>query len=247
VGAYRKGPELGGYPVVDVTGLAKPALFQGIRQALLSRRRVVVIHTRAEQYYPRDEDIDEIVKARKKRDPALLEELQRILTGESGPYKIVSLLESDADPSRRRILFAFASAKHQRLLTLLESRDYDAVEIVAPASKSPRSKIAALAADVGIGMVQEGHVVKLDSSDLTGNLDFLAARYSDFYIRQGFNVEFGLTGSKLQGVAAAALTTVAKIAQSWYIGPSGFDPKRFTKGVGETRCYLVEMPARWAL
>ena len=239
---YRTAGGLG-CPLVDVTGLAKPALFYGIRHALLTHRRVLVIHTRAERYYPCDSDIAEVLRAHRKRDPSLLDELQRILTGESGPYKVMSLLESDADASRRRILFAFASAKHQRLLTLLENRDYDAVEIVAPASASPRSKIAALAADVAIGMVQEGHVVKIESSDLPRNLSFLAERYSDFYMRQGFNVEFGLTGSKLQGVAAAALTTAAKIAHSWYIGPSEFDPKRFTEGVGETRCFLIETPA----
>ena len=48
----------------------------------------------------------------------------------------------------KEILCAFSSPKHERLLSLLDYRDYDRIEIVAPNSDSPRSKVAQIAAAV---------------------------------------------------------------------------------------------------
>ena len=54
------------------------------------------------------------------------------------------------------------------------------------------------------------------------------------------NFEISLTGSKMQTVAAAVLSSVCKVSQCWYIKPSKFDTKHFTKGVGDTRCYQIK-------
>jgi hypothetical protein len=64
-------------------------------------------------------------------------------------------------------------------------------------------------------------------------------QYMDWYVDYGYNVEFGLTGSKMQAVACAALSVVCKIAHCWYVQPIEFDPERFTKGIGESHYFQI--------
>ena len=49
-------------------------------------------------------------------DTAFLEELRGVLTGEEGPYEADRLLPVESDVTRQRVLCAFASPKHERLL-----------------------------------------------------------------------------------------------------------------------------------
>ena len=171
----------------------------------------------------------------------LLEEVDGVLTGEEGPYVADNLLSSDSDETRQRILCAASSPKHERLLSLMDLRDYDRVEIIAPKSNSARSMVAQIAADVAARNVANANVTQIDSNDLSGMLRFVSEQYAVWYIREGFNFELGLTGSKLQAVACAAASAAFKVSQCWYIRPKRFDPERFTKGVGDSHILEVTM------
>jgi len=236
-----RGLELPNVPaLVDVTGLAKPALFSAVRGALQRKGRVWICHTRAEQYYPLDVDIAKVLDAEKSRDHyQLLNSLSEILTGEKGPYTIDGLLESDADESRRKVLCTFASAKHERLLSLLDARDYDRLEIIVPPKGTPRSEIARIAAEIAGWNFRASGTTEIRSDDLHGVIDELMRQYLYWYVERGYNIEFGLTGSKMQAVACAAVSVECKIAQCWYVRPKEFDPKRFTKGIGESRYFSI--------
>jgi hypothetical protein len=72
------------------------------------------------------------------------------MTGEKGPYSVDLLHRNETDETRPRLLIGFSSAKHERLLTLLDEREYDHVEIVSPGAATPRNRLANLAADVGL-------------------------------------------------------------------------------------------------
>ena len=230
-----KGPVL-----VDVTGLAKPALFHSVRNALLESGIVWIAHTRAELYYPSDRDISAVLSAAEERDHyRLLDSLASILTGEAGPYSIDNLLSCDSDESRRRVLCTFASAKHQRLLSLLDQRDYDRIEIVVPFAGTPRSDVARIAAEIAAWNFRSAATHEIDSDDLEGVVSFLSKQYLRWYVDRGYNFEIGLTGSKLQAVACAALSVEFKVAQCWYVRPSQFDRDRFTKGIGRSRYFEV--------
>ncbi len=233
-------PDVDGNVIVDITGLAKPVIFHAVRNELRRKRRVWICHTEAQSYYPLDADLERVLKAEVDRDRhVLLEELRGVLTGEEGPYASDKLLPSDSDDTRQRVLCAFSSPKHERLLSLLDNRDYDRIEIVAPKSDSPRSKVAQIAAEVAARNNANSNVAKIDSNDLDGVLTFITDRYKWWYIDRGLNFEFGLTGSKLQAVACAAASAAFKVSQCWYLRPGKFDPERFTKGVGETRYYEI--------
>jgi hypothetical protein len=229
-----------GKVLIDITGLAKPALFLVVRETLRRNGTVLICHTRAQSYYPLDEDIRRVLEAEQVGDHyVLLNELSRILTGEKGPYTLHKLLPTDADESRRRLLFAFASAKHERLLSLLDNRTYDRIELVLPNASPPRGELARIAAEVAARAFASANIDRLDSDDLQGVLDLLLKQYWHWYVQRGFNFELALTGSKLQATAAGALAACFKVAQCWYVRPQEFDLNRFTKGVGETKFYEI--------
>ncbi|HEX8495327.1 MAG TPA: hypothetical protein VF658_21120 [Pyrinomonadaceae bacterium] len=239
----KEGLEVQGNVFVDITGLAKPAMFQSVRSALKQADKVWICDTRAQIYYPRDEDIQKVIEAERNLDHySLLIELRKILTGEKGRYDCEKQLVSDADESRRRILCAFSSAKHERLLTLLDERDFDRIEILAPNGESPRSQLARIAADVAVNNYANTNLTPINSHDLPGVLDFLAKHYQTWYVNGGFNFELALTGSKLQAVACAAMSVAVKVAQCWYVRPLQFDVNRFTIGVGESAYFEVSLP-----
>ena len=233
-------PEVEGTVVIDITGLAKPVIFHAIRNELRRKGSVWVCHTEAEVHYPLDADLEQVLLAEAQRDRhALLEEVSEVLTGEEGPYALDNLLPSDADETRQRVLCAASSAKHERLLSLLDRRDYDRIEIIAPESESSRSRVAQIAADVAASKLANSNVAHIGSNDLEGMLKFVSEKYKRWYICNGFNFELGLTGSKLQAVACSAASAAFKVSQCWYIRPKSFDIDRFTKGVGETRIYKI--------
>ncbi len=227
--------------VVDVTGLAKPAIFHSIQHALLSDQQVIVVHTEAENHYPCDSDIKEVFKEDTSDNIyQILEQAGKIWSGERIPYRFVPLLSSDSDDSRHCLLCAAVSAKHERLLSLMEERNYDAVDILVPNSDSYRGRLARLAADVATRGIEKSKVSQFDSNDLVNILSFLTSKFREYYLDQGFSIEFGLTGSKMHAVACAAASTAFKLEQIWYVSPDSFDPNRFTQGVGSTRWFIIE-------
>jgi hypothetical protein len=154
----------------------------------------------------------------------------------------VRLLEEEVDLSRNRALLAFASAKHERLFSLLDRREFDYVEVIAPIGDEPRSRVANYAAEFVCQNYQNAKVKQMDTSDLVSLVRYLDTEFLDVYGVGGANLEIGLTGSKIQAVASAVLSARRKIAQAWYLSPSKFDVARFSKGVGAVRVFDISAP-----
>lgn len=240
--------ELAGNVLVDVTGLAKPVLFRAISQALHATGSVLVAHTRATKHYPLDHEIDQVFEAEAANDVyALLLHLDKLWSGEIGPYTFVKLLPIRVDDSRYRVLFASASPKHQRLLSLLDERDADALEILHPAPSTPRGRLAKLAADVALKERESGRLAEVESDDLPGALNVLGNGYYRWYVERGAEFEVALTGSKMHAAAAAAASVAYRLSQCWYVRPARFDPQRFTSGVGETQIVRIDLQHRGEL
>lgn len=237
-------PAFPGLALVDVSGLSKPFVFTSIRRELMAKGRVLVCHAAAEKYYPLQEDLARLFAAEKAQDRVeILGCLAEVLKGETGPYTAVELVDESVDPSRNRALLAFASAKHERLFALLDKRDFDYIEVIVPEGDSPRATVASLAAKAACLERPNSKLVKFATDDLIGLVKYLDEQYLDIYGGGGANLELGLTGSKIQAVAAAVLSARRKIAHAWYLQPRAFDPKRFSSGVGAIRIYDVKCSA----
>lgn len=236
---------LGERSVIDVTGLAKPVIFQLVREALIRSNGVDVAYTAAEHYFPLEADLDEVVKAfTSDNHHQLLLSLKGVLTGEGGPYRPTPQLPDDSDGTRLRGLLAFASSKHERLIQLVEEREYDLIEVMVSEKQDSRSKIAQIAAEVAVRGQDSGNIRTCNADEPAAVLRALAERYEAWSIRDGLNFEIGLTGNKMQTVAAAAFSASYRVNQAWYVSPSTFDRQRFTTGAGDTRIFRIKSAAR---
>jgi len=242
--ATERGFQLDGRTVlVDVTGLAKPLLFRAVSAALRANEHVLVVHTAATQHYPLDSEIERVFAAEKANDVyGLLEQLDRLWSGEEGPYSFIRLLPPRVDDSRSRVLFASASPKHQRLLSLLDERDADVLELLRPSDSTPRGRLATFAADIAVKERETGRTEEVESNDVLGALRVLGERYHWWFVERGAEFEVALTGSKMHAVAAAAGSVAYRLSQCWYVSPKRFDPLRFTSGVGETQVVEITRP-----
>ena len=241
--AVRSGtlPKLEGEVVVDITGLAKPALFKMVRSGLLDRRSLTIAYTAAERYSPNEAELQAVLDAHASYNRhETLAALKSVLTGEQGPYSPISLLTTESDGTRKRGLCAFASAKHERILHLMEAREYDAVELMVDAADTARAKVAEMAGRVALEESRAGELVSADASDLEAILSIIARTHQSWYVDGGFNFELGLTGNKIQATAAAILSSILPVNEVWYVAPATFDANRFTQGVGETTLYQIE-------
>lgn len=235
-------PEFSGLTLIDISGLSKPLIFSAIRRELQHKGRVLVAHQSAIHHYPLEADLKELFEAEEVGEPLrFLEGLEAVLKGEKGPYREVELLDEEVDLTRNRALLAFASAKHERLFSLLDKREFDIVQVMAPSENTPRARVARFAADFLCQNLQSAGVSQFGKASLQQTLLDIDRQYLDLY-EAGANVELGLTGSKVQAVASAILSVGRKIAQAWYVSPTTFDEARFSTGVGELHIYDIQVP-----
>lgn len=233
-----------GKVLVDTTGLTKPPIFAAVRWALEQAGEAVIAHTQATQHYPLDGDIQPVFAAWEgQADPHdLLGKLGQVWPGEAGPYRFSRLLNGHSYDTRRLVLLAAAAPKAERLLTLTEGRDYDQIELVVPTGENPRSRLARLASE--IVSPDASSRVALNSDDLEGHVAYLHDAFNRWYREGGYDVELGLTGSKIHTVACAAATVAFKTAQCWYVGPSTYDAARYSRGAEATTFHLLRVRQR---
>jgi len=232
-GAFLDEPSPAGSLLVDTTGLTKSLIFHLIRNGLASAGRISVAHTRATEHWPLNSDIEPLLEKFGEDYYGLMEAMEHLHSGDIGPYGYVKLLPSDGDQARARILCAASTAKHERLLSFVERREYDDMQISVPASDSARGRIALIAAEIAGQKATATHLIKVPSDDLALQLRNLGEQYHHWYHR-GMEVELALTGSKMHAVACAALASGLKLGQCWYVRPKDFDTSRFSRGTGET-------------
>lgn len=240
VDAISKSDIYSGHTLFDITGFPQAIIFNSVKNSLANEKIVRFACTEAKTYYPLDSDIEKLLNKYREEDQTLfLESLNGILKGEKGPYRIIPLLPKEINPSARRVLIAFSSAKHERLYSFLDQREYDKIHIIVPSGKTPRSRLAKIAAEVAIRKFNHAEVTEFDSDNLQGLMNYLSLQYQNYFINQNFSFEIAITGSKLQTVACAAICATYRVNQCWYVQPNEWDAKRFTKGVGDTTLYTI--------
>ena len=224
---------------IDTTSLTKSLLYRMVRRVLIERSEVLVLHTQADQYFPPNDDLNEIVDLFKRDDYlGAFGRLDTLITGVREPYKTVTVASSFRDPSEPSVLAAFVPLKFKRLERLLEDVPVEQVAAIAPLSPSgPESSrtivgeyIARYCAERYGG---ESHV--LPTIDHQEAYELLTELHGRFSLDGMFNFEIALTGSKMQTVSAAMLGAVAQPAGVYYSQPAGFESETYTSGSGQTR------------
>lgn len=224
--------------LVDSTGLAKPYLFLSVRDSLRRLGGAFVLHTTAEQYYPRSEDLRAKGITMTQSGSEVFESLPEVLMGEAGPYTLIRVHHEKADPQRWSALIASASPKNDRLLHLFDQRTYNAARVLVPPVTTEARRVARAAAELAASAADSNvGLIEVDTDDLERSVQMAEEVYSELYFRSGANVELGLTGSKMHAVAFASLAAAGRIASAWYVKPARFDEQRFTTGVRDTRCF----------
>ena len=227
---------------IDVTGLNKAAIFWMLTNTLKQNSEAVVVYTEAESYYPLEESLKNLLAARsEKNHHSLLAELKEILSGEQGPYSLESIHSLVSDGTRMKALLAFSSAKHERLIQLAEDREYDLVKVVSDNSNSARAAVAKLAAEVAARGAEAGSIEECNIKDPNEVLRVMERVFHNSYVDGGLNFELGLTGDKIEAVAAASFCAVINVNNVWYVKPKEFDQERFTTGVKATTFYRIKI------
>lgn len=224
----------------DITGLPKEIIFGSIKTAFLKTNFFYVSYTTPEEEYPLDEDVQNFIDLNCENDSSiLLNEMSSILKGEDGPYSLINLLPHYTNISEPRVLFSFASAKHERLYTLLDERDYEQINIIVPDGESPREKLARISAEFSLRKYNSAVIHYVDQDDVTKTLEQISKDYYTYFILNNYPFEIGLTGTKSQTVAAAIFSSIFKISQCWYIKPKTWDTARFSKGFKDFKIIKV--------
>lgn len=229
--------------LIDVTGMKTTFVFEGVRRALRSRRKIWVLYTGAKQYAPTDEEIGAVLSGRDEDNlsSADLEQLRALASGESHEYEFVRLMPPRDDITRPLALLAVASPKIMRLEKLVAERSFDQLYLLTSSRKTLRGQLSRLAASAVAISVGNGRVHEVSSTGLQENVELLERLYRDAFVQGGMDVAFGLTGSKVQGVAMAALSERVKVAEAWYVTPSSYDADTFTGGTGESKVFRIAL------
>ncbi len=227
---------------IDVSGLSKAIIFNALRYSVINNRHIYICHTEAKSYYPTDSETERVYKAYEREDHyKFIDAFEKILGGEKPPFAEINLMKTEADESRNRILIAFVRPKNERLYHMLDKREFDKIELITPKEhSSKRSKVAKMAAELVAKKFNNTTLSEYDSNDISGALNFLTQKYQEYYVNLNYNMEIALTGSKRQTIAVAMLSSVCKLSKVWYIRPDDVDPKRFSKGVGNTTYFEIK-------
>lgn len=226
----------------DVSGLPKSIIFDSIKIASGNSNLFYVSYTTPEIEYPLDEDVQKSIDLNIENDSSvLLNQMSSVVKGEDGPYSLINLLPHYTNISEPRVLFSFASAKHERLYTLLDERDYEQINIVVPEGDSAREKLARISAEFSLRKYNSATIHYINQSDIEKTLIQVAKDYYIYFITNNFPFEIGLTGTKAQTVAAAIFSAIFKISQCWYVRPEKWDIERFSTGYKEFNIIQVKL------
>lgn len=229
----------------DISGLYKPIIFSTIREAIALEKPISIVYTSAQRYYPLDSDIKNKISInvnKKMSDAIRFADLMRKLdTGDAGIYQNIKLMDNESyDPIRPSALVGFVSPKTQRIFSVLDKTEYDAVHLFVPKGKTARDILSRTAGDIAVTNYSSVKLKSIDTGSIKANFEELARSYTELYIDKNFNFELSLTGSKIQAVVAAVFSSVCKVTQCWYVKPSTFDANHFTEGVGDTKWFSIK-------
>jgi len=242
--------------VLDITSMTKPLIFGLISRVLRLRNEVHVVHTCAADYFPVDDELKSVAGLltrglddgdNPKHLQETFSELDRMVTGEQGPYKCVRIGSTHADPSQPGFLAALISLKHEPIRIVFEQGQVERSAIIYPLHSSGegalRSRVARELAEF-LAQLHHGQAIPLPSLDHVAAFQTLVGLHRLWSLEDSFNFELSLTGTKMHTVGAAMFASTVLPASVYYARASAFDVKTFTKGTACTQVILLRRVER---
>ncbi len=227
-----------GRTLIDASGLTKPAIFKLTKDAFLKSGVVWSAVTEPLEYRPTETDLGAAIgDGSEFWGDAGVETLSHILSGEKLPYSVVVVEELRSDPSRSRKLCAFSTAKHGRLLHLVDEIAYDEIDIFVPSGESFRHKVAKKSASIATRSGELGSSIEFSASDPNALIQALFDNHLEAYHALRSNYEMALTGGKLETLICGIAAAVLPVNKVIYVRPANFDAENFSEGVGNTQVY----------
>ncbi|MEP0942017.1 MAG: hypothetical protein ABJH63_15355 [Rhizobiaceae bacterium] len=228
---------LGG-TLIDASGLTKPAIFKLVKDTFAKNGKVWTAITEPEEYLPTESDLGAAIgDGVEFWGDSGVETLSNILSGDKLPYSVVVVEELQSDPSRNRKLCAFSSAKHGRLLHLVEEMAYDEIDVFVPTGNGYRHKVAQKTASIATRSGELGSAVMFSADDPNALIGTLYENHLEAYQTLRSNYEIALTGGKLETIICGLAAAVLPVNRVMYVRPAEFDAENFSVGVGDTKVY----------
>ncbi len=227
-----------GKTLIDASGLTKPAIFKLVKDYFAKQGGVWAAITEPEEYQPTESDLSAAIgDGVEFWGDAGVETLSEILSGDKLPYGVVVVEELHSDPSRNRKLCAFSSAKHGRLLHLVEEVAYDEIDVFVPSGNSYRHKVAQKTASIATRSGELGSSIMFSASDPSSLVEAVFENHLEAYQALRSNYEMALTGGKLETIVCGIAAAILPVNRVVYVRPAEFDAENFSKGIGETLVY----------
>lgn len=226
--------------LVDISGMNKELIFKIIREGLLKTKKITVLYTAAQNYYPSDDDIKKVFEKYKLNNGLELSEIMRELkTGDADGYDKIGLMQKTlADETRPTGVIGFVTPKNQRIFDFIRNSDYENISLLVPEGSTQRDEFAKRSGEIAASNFINVQCVDFND-EINSLVDVIVKKYYEIFVANQSNLDFALTGTKTQAMICAALSAVCRISQCWYMKPKKYDEQFFTEGVGESHMYEI--------
>jgi serine/threonine protein kinase len=227
---------------VDISGLSKPQIFKSITGALRQSGEVHVCYSAPKTTWPNDEALSMVLDAEKQLgETSVVEELKKIVASEFPPYHTICVESLESDATRARALLAFASSSHERLIHLVSDQSFNHLDVLTKSGIDSAARVAEMVAHVAAREAETHDIIRQDFDNPNAILGDIEKSYRKKYFTGGMNFEIGLTGSKLDTLAAAVFCSKYRANKIWYVRPDKFDINRFSSGVKKQRYFKITL------
>jgi hypothetical protein len=231
---------LSGKTIIDTSGLTKPVIYKLVKSDFATNGQTVAAITEPLEFSPTEADLKAAIGDGKEfHGDAGVEKLANILSGDTLPYSLLLVEELRSDPSRNRKLCAFSSAKHGRLMHLVDELSYDEIDVLVQSGASYRSAVALKAASIATGGGELGSTIAYSADDPSEILKAIFQNHYSAYLVQNSNFEIALTGGKLETIMCGVAGACLPLNKVLYVKPADFETANFSSGLGETKLFEI--------
>lgn len=231
--------------LLDITGMSKSLIFKITQELIRKNKKMCVIHTSAKNYAPKEESLKPFYEDLKQSENTIdiLEKItEKVSKGEElTEVTLSNLITSYTDSSKNRVLMATCNVKYEKLFQLINERDFDSIDLFVSHKTEIKNNIAKAAAKVIKIRYPEVSINSEDIHSLADIVKSLTQKYIYYFIDQGSNIEFGLTGNKIDTLAYGIIASKFQISDCWYLRTSEFDSEEFSEGVSDTKFYEISI------